>query len=155
MSALRTKHLALLVQEWHRQGRAMNGDLVLITGAGQHSAGVPVLRESVLRLLASLQLPAGSVSGNDASGGAVAGGDADGGAEGAPCQGSGAIGSAFGGYSRFTPRRPAVQDASPLVDTLVDTGLRLRHASLTAMPGGGAFGSWRAAAEWSQASLSL
>ena len=68
---------------FHKGGRII-GDLVLITGSGQHSAGSPVLRSSVQRLLASLQLCPD---------------DAD---VAASAPAAGGMGTAFAGYARFT-----------------------------------------------------
>ncbi len=54
-------HLSSVLQESHRRGEQPAGDLVIITGAGQHSAPEegPKLRATVERLLAALHLPAG------------------------------------------------------------------------------------------------
>ena len=54
-------HLSFVCQESHRRGEQLAGDLVIITGAGQHSAPEegPKLRATVERLLAALHLPAG------------------------------------------------------------------------------------------------
>lgn len=78
------------LQEVFRQGNRVVGDLVLITGLGHHSAGSPVLRSSVQRLLASLQL---SPDDADLTAGASAA--------------AGGMGSAFAGYARFTGSRRA------------------------------------------------
>jgi hypothetical protein len=51
------------MQQLHRSGHPLNDDVILITGAGRHSAdGVSHLREAVLELLKSLQLQAGPAS---------------------------------------------------------------------------------------------
>lgn len=114
-----------IAQEQFRQSERIAGDLVLITGSGQHSAGSPVLRSSVQRLLASLQLAPDEAEPADSSAG---GGSSE------PTQ----SGVAFPGFTRFTGRRQPPQcDEAPAPaaaaaadqqqSPLVDTGLRPRH----------------------------
>jgi hypothetical protein len=56
------------MQQLRRSGHPLKDDVILITGAGRHSAdGVSHLREAVLELLKSLQLqadPASAVHGS-------------------------------------------------------------------------------------------
>jgi hypothetical protein len=90
------------LQELCRQSKRIIGDLVLITGSGQHSTGGPVLRSSVQRLLASLQLAPDTV---DADGGSIAPSDTA----------AGGIGTAFTGYTRFTGRmQPQPDGVGPM-----------------------------------------
>lgn len=137
-------------QEQHRQGQAVAGDLVLITGAGQHSAGSPVLRGSVHRLLTSLQLaPSGGGDGAPVSAAGSGGSDSP----------AGGVGQAFSGYARFSGRRqPAPQSPESPREAaagppLVDTGLRPRHGGFSAdgLAAGAAGNVQNAAQQWSHA----
>ena len=145
-------------QERHRQGQPVRGNLVLVTGQGQHSRERPVLRDGILRLLASLQLPCSSVEAGPAASGPVATAAAAGAsAPGMPGanDGSGVAPAAAGPSpgAQQTAASGGLPDGAPDPLPLVDTGLRARHpGSDGKLPGGAGGGDlWAAAELWSHA----